>query len=67
MKLKEGDRVVHKEYGVGTITQIFKFGNGNANERRSRFPYLVKFDSGYNEQFLLGELKLLSEVKIETA
>lgn len=48
MTLSVDDVVYHAKYGKGKVIQVLK---GYA------FPYLVLFDSGFQEQFKLGELK----------
>ena len=54
--LKEGDIVYHKVYGRGVILYVFTW-KYYFFHRRSRFPYLVQFDSGHKDQFLRGELE----------
>ena len=52
--LTVGDRVHHVVHGSGVVDFIFPFKEYSG--RRSRYPYLVIFDSGFKEQFLRREL-----------
>ncbi len=58
--IREGCRVTHKEYGAGTVVYVFNFSRVQ-EQRRSRYPYLVEFDSGHRDQFTNGEIMLITE------
>lgn len=49
--LTVGQRVRHQGHGLGTITEI------RAQTHYSRWPYIVQFDSGYNDFYAESDLR----------